>query len=206
MIIQVNYSTEVERAVHLFSHIRIPVQNMMTNFERKVLATLALTNKKTKNIFEFGTWEGLTTRYLSEIFPDGTIYTIDYPKELGETNMLVEQSDEFLSKENIGQEWKSSRKTNVVQFYEDSFKFDCKDIPECDLVLVDGNHAYDYVKSDSEKGLEILRTGGVLVLHDYCEKTDVINAGVLKYVRESSLNWYNIKDTAFVFTFKRATI
>lgn len=202
MVNTINYSIEVERAHHHFSHIRIPVQNMMTNYERKVLATLCLQNKKTGNIFEFGTWEGLTTRYLSEVFSDGKIYTIDFPKEMGDTNMLPEQAMEFLTMENIGQEWKASRKENVVQFYDDSFKFDISNVPPCDAVLVDGNHSYDYVKSDSHKGLLMLREGGILILHDFGDNPDAINEGVVRYVTESHLNWYRIKNTALVFTFK----
>lgn len=35
-----------------------------------------------------------------------------------------------------------------------------------DFVFVDGFHCYEYVKNDTEKGLEMLRPGGIIAWHD----------------------------------------
>ena len=38
---------------------------------------------------------------------------------------------------------------------------------QCDLVFVDGSHAYSYVVSDSEKALQLVAPGGLVLWHDY---------------------------------------
>ena len=38
---------------------------------------------------------------------------------------------------------------------------------KCDLVFVDGSHAYSYVVSDTAKALELVRPGGLVLWHDY---------------------------------------
>lgn len=34
-----------------------------------------------------------------------------------------------------------------------------------DLVFVDGHHGYEYVKNDTEKGWEMLRSSGIIAWH-----------------------------------------
>ena len=56
----------------------------------------------------------------------------------------------------------------IEQLYGDSKSFDASPYAErCDLVFVDGSHAYTYVKNDSEKAFAILRPGGIVLWHDY---------------------------------------
>ncbi len=40
-------------------------------------------------------------------------------------------------------------------------------IPPVDFVWVDGNHAYEYVKSDLELYWPLIRAGGIMCGHDY---------------------------------------
>jgi len=68
-----------------------------------------------------------------------------------------------------------------------------RDIPEqiegpFDLILIDGNHNYDFVKEDYENCLPLLREGGTLVLHDSNEKK---HPGVKKFVGEIWDDWHN---------------
>jgi hypothetical protein len=44
------------------------------------------------------------------------------------------------------------------------------------MIFIDGNHYYDYVKSDSENALGCLRAGGLIVWHDYGMIEDVSRA------------------------------
>ena len=56
----------------------------------------------------------------------------------------------------------------VVQLYGDSKAFDEGPfVGRCDVVFVDGSHAYSYVQSDSAKALRMTRPGGVILWHDY---------------------------------------
>src|SRR3712207_7586966 len=36
-----------------------------------------------------------------------------------------------------------------------------------DLVIVDANHSYDFVKADTEKAFAMLRPGGIIIWDDY---------------------------------------
>jgi SAM-dependent methyltransferase len=56
----------------------------------------------------------------------------------------------------------------ITQLYGDSKGFD--EIPwlgKFDLILVDGSHAYSYVRNDREKALRMLAEGGMILWHDY---------------------------------------
>ena len=48
--------------------------------------------------------------------------------------------------------------------------------PHSTRVFVDGSHAYEYVLSDSERGLSLLRGPGTVVWHDYGEWVGVTKA------------------------------
>ena len=56
----------------------------------------------------------------------------------------------------------------ITQLFGDSKSFDAAPYAgQCDLVFVDGSHAYSYVKNDTEKALAMTRPGGVILWHDY---------------------------------------
>jgi predicted O-methyltransferase YrrM len=56
----------------------------------------------------------------------------------------------------------------VDQHYGDSKTFDeTPFLDACDVVFVDGSHAYSYVVSDSRKALRMVRPGGLVLWHDY---------------------------------------
>jgi predicted O-methyltransferase YrrM len=56
----------------------------------------------------------------------------------------------------------------IRQLFADSKTLDAGEwVGKCDVVFVDGSHAYSYVVADSAKALELLRPGGVVLWHDY---------------------------------------
>jgi predicted O-methyltransferase YrrM len=56
----------------------------------------------------------------------------------------------------------------VEQLFADSKALDVSPwAGQCDLVFVDGSHAYSYVVSDSAKALELVAPGGLVLWHDY---------------------------------------
>ena len=56
----------------------------------------------------------------------------------------------------------------VEQLFGDSKELDTTPwAGQCDLVFVDGSHAYSYVMSDSAKALDLVRPGGLVLWHDY---------------------------------------
>ena len=71
----------------------------------------------------------------------------------------------------------------VQQLFGDSKTFDVSPWEgRCDLVFVDGSHAYSYVVSDSAKALELVAPGGLVLWHDYAGPRHA--AGVYRALNE----------------------
>src|SRR6185369_3239039 len=58
-------------------------------------------------------------------------------------------------------------------------------LKQCDLIFIDGSHAYSYVKNDTEKALRMLKEGGLLLWHDYRYR-NLETRGVRQYLDELS--------------------
>ena len=56
----------------------------------------------------------------------------------------------------------------ITQLFGDSATYDWSPHHgRAGLVFVDGSHAYDYVRADSETALRLVQPGGVVMWHDY---------------------------------------
>jgi predicted O-methyltransferase YrrM len=57
----------------------------------------------------------------------------------------------------------------VCQIYSDSRKWDCSNYPEgfFDSVFIDGGHKCDIVHNDTLKAIPLLRSGGIILWHDF---------------------------------------
>jgi len=167
-----------------------PPENMMKWVERQFLGALVIENLETKNVFEFGTYEGYTTFILSKVNPDGHVYTLD----LAEQQVHPEHPHQF-----VGHHYKSNKCTNVTQFLEHSYTFDPAKVPPCDLVLVDADHSYVSVLNDCKKALQMLRVGGILILHDFTADENALVLGPQYYVNANQdHDWFAVEGTGFV--------
>ncbi|HEY6564329.1 MAG TPA: class I SAM-dependent methyltransferase, partial [Pirellulaceae bacterium] len=112
-------------------------------------------------MFEFGTFDGRTTRTMSLNAPDSaTIHTLDLPP--------AEQHlpDGIVIGERLGpqppgrvvQLWGNSRTMNFDPY-----------AGRVDLVFIDAAHDYESVRHDSEVALRLLRPAnhGIILWHDY---------------------------------------
>ncbi|MBL8012699.1 MAG: class I SAM-dependent methyltransferase, partial [Candidatus Omnitrophica bacterium] len=65
-----------------------------------------------------------------------------------------------------------------------------------DLVFIDGNHSYEFVKSDTENALEMLSEKGVIIWHDY---DYIIHKDVFRYLNKLAKTHkiYSIPHTRF---------
>jgi len=66
----------------------------------------------------------------------------------------------------------------VNQIYATSKEWDTSNIPESffDTILIDGSHEPELVVHDTRKTLPLLRSGGVMIWHDYCPVPEVIES------------------------------
>jgi predicted O-methyltransferase YrrM len=112
-----------------------------------------------RRAFEIGTYTGTTTLAIAMNSPeDAKICTLDLPsQEDGNTTTLVGSAYR-----------ETAAAKNVNQLYGDSSIFDFQPYHGAmDLVLVDGNHQYEFAKVDSANALRMTRPGGVIIWDDY---------------------------------------
>jgi predicted O-methyltransferase YrrM len=126
-----------------------------------------------RRIFEFGTYRGQTTCGLAAVCKDAQIYTLnlppdDDPRYAPFIGMYIARSPD---------------RDRITQIFSDSRTFDTTPYRESmDYIFIDGDHSYEGVKNDTEKALQLLKPGGIIVWHDYAAKSP----GVLKYLAEFS--------------------
>ncbi len=173
-----------------------------TDTEAWILAVLA---RDARALFEFGTATGRTTyAWARNSPPDARITTLTLaPDQLGayqagagdgsrETRAALTESrfDRFLYSG-------TDVEHKVVQLFGDSKAFDEGPYAaSCDLVFVDGSHAYSYVRSDSAKALRMLKPGGLLLWHDYSPLVPGVFRALNELVRELPL--VHLRGTAIV--------
>jgi predicted O-methyltransferase YrrM len=124
-----------------------------------------------RDIFEFGTYQGRTTYFLTFASPEARVTTLNLPpaRDPGVAAFL-------------GIMFKGSdRENRITEIHSDSREFDPNPYTgRMDYIFVDGDHSYEMVKNDTEKALVMLKPGGMIVWHDYAAKSP----GVVRYIRE----------------------
>ena len=156
--------------------------------ESWILAVLA---KRARLMFEFGTCTGKTAYlWARNSSPDARVVTVtlapdhlgDYKQEAADDPLDVQ----FALKESSHTVFlyaDSPVASKVEQLFADSKALDVSPwAGSCDLVFVDGSHAYSYVVSDSAKALELVAPGGLVLWHDYAGPRHA--AGVYRALNE----------------------
>jgi hypothetical protein len=143
---------------------------------------LCVLSKDASTIFEFGTATGKTAYLMARNSPpDARVITLTLPPEgtglyeHGEgdstiaRDIAVEESrfDEFLYSG-------TDAEAKIRQVYDDSKRFDHEPWRgKCDLIFVDGAHAYSYVMNDSRKAFDMVSPTGTIIWHDYKKRKGV---------------------------------
>ena len=158
--------------------------------EAWILAVLA---KKAKRIFEFGTCSGRTTYIMAVNSPeDAEIHTLTLSPEQMAQYARTKDDDDLATAAAL----KESQYTRfyytdtpvaykVRQIFSDSKAYDESALKaSCDLIFIDGSHAYSYVMSDTQKAMSMIKPGGLILWHDYEGKR--VAAGVFRALNELS--------------------
>ena len=137
---------------------------------------LAVFARGARRLFEFGTATGRTTYLWARNSPaDAVVGTLTLGP--GETPASEPGKGDSLTATRTALD--ETRFTSFVysgtdvepkvrQYLGDSKRFDESEwVGRCDVVFVDGSHAFSYVQSDSEKAMRMVRPGGVVLWHDY---------------------------------------
>jgi len=121
-----------------------------------------------RELFEIGTYNGLTTWCLAENLPGASVHTLDLPPE--ETPSLELERGDHSNRRGFAQRLYQATppQARVVEHFGDSATFDFTPWRgRCDLVYVDGAHSEPYVRSDTANALEMLSDRGAVVWDDY---------------------------------------
>ena len=156
-----------------------------------------------KRVFEFGTYKGVSTTQLAlNVGEDGIVFTLDLPEDHPAYSLPIPKPEErqIAAEGGKGILIPQDMLGRVTFLRSDSATFDESPyFGTIDLVFVDGAHSYEYVKNDTEKGWNMLRSGGVLAWHD-CTPS---HRDVVKYIKECGFGATLVKGTALAFALKK---
>ena len=172
--------------------------------ELAVLATAAAGVSAGSEIVEIGTFDGRTTLNFALNAPAHLqVFTLDLPSDQPARYALAPGERAFVEKPRSGRhfgdpapQWAGAA-GRIRQLYGDSATFDwTPHAGRAGLVFVDGSHAYDYVKADTDTAFRLVADKGVVIWHDYgvwegvTRALEEIEAGRqlgLRHVRGTSL-------------------
>jgi Methyltransferase domain len=143
--------------------------------------------------FEIGTWRGESVMNVADYAT--VCYTLNLSKEellsVGQNETYVAQQG-FLSK----------NKKNILHLNGNSLSFDFSKLDQkFDLVFIDGDHRYEYVKNDTEKIFKhLLHEHSIVVWHDYGYDPETIRFEVVAGILDGTPaqfheNLYHVSNT-----------
>lgn len=209
---KINLDSLIEKHKSTIEQVPLPLEQMVTNYERKCLAALALEYSKGLSLLEFGTWRGLTTSYLAKVCPHQKIFTINIDTT-DKNNINKHQPNELLPHDEIGMECKHLPNVKIV--YADSRAAACDyewtESKHFGFSFVDGAHDYAHVDTDWRTAYHLLDFNGVAAFHNYNPNhtakketvDDFVEGGICMVVQETPyLNWKHIENTCIVYFHK----
>ena len=143
---------------------------------------MAMAHMKAERIVEVGTFDGNTTLNMAANLGDGgRIVTLDLPLEDQEPDLELDIDESLRNvtdRRRVGEQFlERPEKERITQVFGDSGKLDWTELDgPFDIAFIDGCHAYEYVRSDTENALKVVRPGGLIMWHDYAEMEDVSRA------------------------------
>ncbi|MDQ6961780.1 MAG: class I SAM-dependent methyltransferase [Mariprofundaceae bacterium] len=167
-----------------------------------MLAKLVTEAKVGEEIIEIGTFDGRTTLNMAvNSHASCPIFTLDLPQG-DDTAFDVEEGEKsFIDKPKPGMRFVQSDEPStqrITQMLGDSAIFDWSEHEDkAGFMFVDGSHAYDYAKKDTETAFRLIRPGGFIVWHDYGVWEGVTKA-LEEIEAEQKLGLQHIRGTSLV--------
>jgi predicted O-methyltransferase YrrM len=151
-----------------------------TSLLEEIVINKLVKQHRPERVFEIGTFDGRTTWQIAANTPESTrILTLDLPRDERARFVVCENDKKFIDKPESGARFKGTEQAKkITQLYGDSATFDFTPYYRAiDFVFIDGSHAYDYVLSDSQVALQLVKGRNAIILwHDYGEWDGVTNA------------------------------
>jgi predicted O-methyltransferase YrrM len=131
-----------------------------------------------RKVLEIGTYDGNTALNLAaNLSGDGRVTTVDLPTDW-DRKFVYDVPDDYWNvtdRRSVGAQYRNSPyQARIRQVFGDSAGVDWKELnPPFDMVFIDGCHYSEYVRVDTRNAVANIRTGGVIVWHDYGDMKDV---------------------------------
>lgn len=143
-------------------------RDMMHIKDYEALAAVAL-RFKPRQIFEFGTYMGVTANFFLELLPDTRVVSIAYNNHRWRFWRRRFNNSE-LSYKQIGSAVDPAWRSRFTQLYGDSHKLNARSVLDkygaFDLVFIDGDHSWEGVLQDTLLAKNIVTESGVICWHD----------------------------------------
>jgi predicted O-methyltransferase YrrM len=150
--------------------------------DEQIFIGLAIQCLNAKRIFEIGTFNGETTRYMAEAAgPEAQVFTLDLPPDEFDST----QGPQNFTGTQVGEKYRNSPVSHrITQLLGDSTTFDYSPyIGRMDFVFVDAAHDYRNGLPDSRTALRLVRPGGVIFWHDFVPFWSGLVHGVIEGTR-----------------------
>jgi len=142
--------------------------------ELAILAQAAAAIPAGSSVVEIGTFDGRTTLNLAVNAGTAAVFTLDLPPDERAAFALAPGERQYVDKPQPGARfracaapWQGAAR-RITQLLGDSATFDWTPYAgRAGLVFVDGSHAYEYVRKDSETALRLVARAGIVLWHDY---------------------------------------
>jgi hypothetical protein len=148
------------------------VETYLDDRNRSVIAGVCQV-AKARTFFEIGTNRGRTAWTVARNNPEIQVHTLDLPGKsaLAEVAFGLNESDQdfFTADWDRGDAYRDTPEAQRIEtLLGDSATFDYTPyVGKMDVVLVDGAHSYEYVRSDTENALKLLSDRGTILWDDY---------------------------------------
>lgn len=142
----------------------------MTHLKDYLALAAILEFTQPKQIFEIGTYRGVTSDFFMQVLPDCRVISIAYvnPKRVFFKRKQFNNSE--LKIEEVGSYIAAENRERFTQLIGNSHEITAHDIlkkfGKMDLVFIDGDHSLKGVQKDTELALGMLSEGGTLCWHD----------------------------------------
>lgn len=160
-------------------------------------------NIKNCSYFEIGTWRGESVVNVAETAKE--CYTLNLSKK--------EITDLGLSEKYADLHGFFSKKTeNIMHLFGNSISFDFEQLQKkFDLIFIDGNHTYEFVKKDTESVFKhLVHENSIVVWHDYAFHPEKVRyevlAGILDGIPPTKKeNLYHVSNTMCAIYYPKKT-
>ena len=170
---------------------------------REMLILAAVTKAlRPRRIFEIGTYNGRTTAVLIMNAPrDCEVLTLDLPPIVNSAEGYISSDLELIGNRETERYLKRARlRHRYQQIYTDSMQLEPDPYRDSvELGFIDGAHALEYVKNDTEKMAVMMGDRGFVFWHDYGGRGEF--RPLSRYLESLPIQLYRIRDTSLAWTY-----